>query len=97
MVVRGNGILEGAFGKEGWRRRAETMRAEKARWWSLSAEKRRNKAAAEHLAYDQGIPLEEAYLRIDADPLLRQEQLAMRHFLPYAHLPEAVGQIKRRS
>jgi hypothetical protein len=40
MADRGRRILEEAFGKEGWRKRAEKMKAERAWWQSLSDEQR---------------------------------------------------------
>src|SRR5215218_5612233 len=98
MVARGRDILERAFGKEGWQRRAGAMRVEQARWRSLSAEERDNEAAAEALAYDQDISIEEARQRIRSDPTLVENlaQLDVQGDRPYADLPEAVEQIKRR-
>jgi hypothetical protein len=47
MVKRGRHILEKALGKEGWRAQAGVMRAEAARWRSLSEEERRVEHVAE--------------------------------------------------
>ena len=64
-VKRGMNILEKAFGKEGWRKRAETMRAEKAWWRSLSPEERKKEEEIEITALDLGIPFEEARRRVE--------------------------------
>ncbi len=60
MVKRGRGILEEAFGKVGWWERVERMKAEKARWWSLSEEERDKQWDAETTALQFGISIEEA-------------------------------------
>jgi len=60
MVERGQLILEEAFGREGWRERTETMKAQKAWWRSLSIEERDNEWVAERIALDHAIPIEEA-------------------------------------
>jgi hypothetical protein len=57
---RGRPILEDAFGKEGWQKRVEVMKAEKARWWSLSPEERHKEQDIEMRALDLGISIEEA-------------------------------------
>jgi hypothetical protein len=36
MVARGRDILERAWGKDGWRKEAEAMKAEAARWYALT-------------------------------------------------------------
>jgi len=36
MVARGRDILERAWGKDGWRKKAEAMKAEAARWYALT-------------------------------------------------------------
>src|SRR5215204_1783302 len=36
MVARGRDILERAWGKDGWRKQAEAMKAEVARWYALT-------------------------------------------------------------
>jgi hypothetical protein len=66
MVERGRNILERAFGEEGWRERAETMKAEKEWWRSLSREEQVRELDAVELASDLGIPLEEARRRLES-------------------------------
>ena len=60
MVERGRRILEEGFGEEGWRKRAETMKAQKAWWWSLSPEEREKEMDIEKTALWRNIPIEEA-------------------------------------
>jgi hypothetical protein len=49
MVLRGRDILERAWGKDGWRKEAEAMKAEAARWYSLTPEERIVEECAELL------------------------------------------------
>jgi hypothetical protein len=49
MVDRGRDILERACGKDGWREKAEAMKAEAARWYSLTPEERVVEECAELL------------------------------------------------
>jgi hypothetical protein len=56
MVLRGRDILERAWGKDGWREKAEAMKAEAARWYSLTPEERVVEECAELL----GVSLQEA-------------------------------------
>jgi hypothetical protein len=48
-VQRGRKILERAFGKEGWPRQAEAMRADATRWKSLSSKEQFRESLAEEL------------------------------------------------
>ncbi len=57
--------MEEAFGKEGWRERAEAMKAEMARWRSLSKEERDKEEDLEMTASTLGIPIEEARRRAE--------------------------------
>ncbi len=57
MVRRGRAILVRALGEEGWRRQAEAMRAEAARWRSLSEAQREAEMEAESF----GAPYEEPF------------------------------------
>jgi hypothetical protein len=61
MVTRGRAVLESALGGEGWLRQVEAMKAEAARWSSLSEARREAEAEAEAL----GIPFEEALRRLE--------------------------------
>jgi hypothetical protein len=36
MVARGRDILERAWGRDGWRKKAEALKAEAARWYALT-------------------------------------------------------------
>ena len=49
MVLRGRDLLERAWGKDGWREKAEAMKAEAARWYSLTPEERIVEECAELL------------------------------------------------
>jgi hypothetical protein len=60
MVARGRRILEEAFGEEGWRKRAEVMKAEQAWWRSLSREEQQKETEVEMTALRDNIPIEEA-------------------------------------
>jgi hypothetical protein len=62
---RGRPILEEAFGEVGWRERAEAMKAERAWWRTLSEEDRSEETRLEMLAFDLGIPIEEARRRVE--------------------------------
>jgi hypothetical protein len=61
MVIRGRMVLESALGEEGWLSQIEAMKAEAARWRSLSEVRREAEAEAEAL----GIPYEEALRCLD--------------------------------
>ena len=65
MGDRGRSILEDAFGKDGWRERAEAMRAQKAWWRSLSEEARDREDHIEIRASQLGITIEEARRRYE--------------------------------
>jgi hypothetical protein len=65
MVKRGRRILEEAFGKEGWRERAKTMRADKARWQSLSYEEQDKEIEIERTARELDISIEEARQQVE--------------------------------
>ena len=60
MVERGRHILEEAFSEEGWQKRIEVMKSEKAWWQSLSEEERYTEWEVERTALDFDIPIEEA-------------------------------------
>ena len=49
IVVRGRGILERVWSKEGWREKADAMKAEAMRWYSLTPEERVVEECAELL------------------------------------------------
>jgi hypothetical protein len=49
MVIRGRGILERVWGKDGWREKADAMKAEAMRWYSLTPEERVVEECAELL------------------------------------------------
>jgi hypothetical protein len=63
MVSRGTRILEKALGKDGWRKKVELMRAEVARWSTLSKEKRQFFGFVEDMAEAFGMPFEDMLLR----------------------------------
>ncbi len=67
MVATGRLVLEGAFGKEGWQDRVRAMKAEKARWQSLSPADQEKEHEVERYALEWGIPLEEARRQIGRD------------------------------
>jgi len=86
MAQRGRHILEAAFGKEGWQEKARAMKAEKARWWSLSAEERGREAAAEAIALaNDDISLEEARAYIDANPSYAEDFIELIEFERFHH------------
>jgi len=64
-VKRGRNILKRAFPTEGWQKRAEAMRAEKAWWRSLSPEERKKEEDIEGTALSLGIPFEEARRQVE--------------------------------
>lgn len=61
MVVRGRGILENAWGKEGWREKSKAMRIEAERWNKLSEAERE----AEEEAELKGISVKDVHRRFD--------------------------------
>ena len=63
MVGRGRMVLEAALGEEGWRRQAEAMRVEAARWRSISAAEQEAEIESEIL----GVPYEETPWRIEKE------------------------------
>ena len=63
MVVRGRGILERAWGKDGWRKKAESMKAEAARWYALTPEERVVEECAELL----GVSPQEARRMLESE------------------------------
>lgn len=65
MVKRGRDLLRAAFGEGEWRERVENMKAEKARWWSLTKEQRDEETDVEMTALDLDISIEEARRRIE--------------------------------
>ena len=64
-VKRGRNILKRAFPTEGWQKRAEAMRAERAWWRSLSPEERKKEKDIEGTALSLGIPFEEARRQVE--------------------------------
>ena len=67
MVERGQRILKEAFGREGWRERAETMKAQKAWWESLSGEEQYKEWEVEQTALHLAVPVEEARRWVDRE------------------------------
>ncbi|GEM_PF-2343176 len=63
MVARGREVLEGALGEEGWHRQAEAMRAEAARWRSISSTEQEAEIQSEILS----VPYEETLQRIEEE------------------------------
>jgi hypothetical protein len=64
-VNRGRKILEKALGRDGWSKRAETMKAQAARWNSLSGKEKLRKTLAEQLGI--GSPNEDTLVRVIAE------------------------------
>jgi len=64
-VKRGRRILEDAFGREGWQKRAEAMKAQIEWWRSLSLDERHKEDDIYYTALDLGISIEEARRRIE--------------------------------
>ena len=73
MVSRGRNILERALGKDGWRKRIDTMRTEAKRWNALTDLEQ----CAEDLAEGLGMPYEEAQRICEEEDKRRKKQ--MRH------------------
>jgi hypothetical protein len=65
MVERGHRLLEGAFGKEGWRERAKAMKNHKEWWQSLSEDEEYNEYQVESTALVLGISIEEVRRRVE--------------------------------
>lgn len=63
IVGRGKEMLESAFGEEGWRDMVKVMKAEKARWCSLSSQARHREVDTEMTARDLNISIEEVRRR----------------------------------
>lgn len=61
MVGRGRTVLETALGEEGWQRQAEAMKAEAARWHSISSPEQEAEIESEIL----GVPYEETLQRVE--------------------------------
>jgi hypothetical protein len=66
MVERGRRILDAAYEEEGWQWKAEAMKAEKTRWWSLTEAARIREIQLEGLAHDFDVSLQEARRWIDS-------------------------------
>jgi hypothetical protein len=60
MVKRGRRVLREAFGSEGWRKRVEDMKADQARWDSLTHAERILEVAALGAARNLNVSVEEA-------------------------------------
>lgn len=63
MVGRGRAVLETALGEEGWQRQANAMKAEAARWRSISSTEREAEIESEIL----GVPYQETLRRIEKE------------------------------
>jgi hypothetical protein len=65
MVENGRSVLQKAFGVEGWQDRAETMRAERAWWQTLSSADKRKEHNLEATTRDLGMSIEEVRRRVE--------------------------------